>query len=52
MPPLDRRLLRREYERAVDYASHWALKTLFIQKMDSAKREYTPVFDALAMRLN
>ena len=45
MPPLDRRLLRREYERAVDYCLSLGLENAFIQKMDSAKREYTPVFD-------
>ena len=45
MPPLDRKLLRREYERAVDYCLSLGLENAFIQKMDSAKREYTPVFD-------
>ena len=45
IPPLDRKLLRREYERAVDYCLSLGLENAFIQKMDSAKREYTPVFD-------
>ena len=45
MPPLNRKLLRREYERAVDYCLSLGLENAFIQKMDSAKREYTPVFD-------
>ena len=33
------------YERAVDYCLSLGLENAFIQKMDSAKREYTPVFD-------
>ena len=45
IPPLNRKLLRREYERAVDYCLSLGLENAFIQKMDSAKREYTPVFD-------
>lgn len=45
MPPLDRKLLRREYERAVDYCLSLGLENAFIQEMGSAKREYTPVFD-------
>ena len=45
MPPLDRRLLRREYDRAVDYCLSLGLENVFIQKMDSARREYTPIFD-------
>lgn len=43
--PLDRKLLQREYDRAVDYALSRGLTNVLIQKLSSASLEYTPVFD-------
>lgn len=43
--PLDRRLLKREYGRAVDYALSLGFENLFIQELDSASAVYTPEFD-------
>ena len=45
MPPLNRKLLQREYDRAVDYCLSLGFENVMIQELDSAKSEYTPVFD-------
>ncbi len=44
-PPLDRRLLRREYKRAVEYGFSIGLENILTQEMSSATAEYTPIFD-------
>lgn len=43
--PLDRRLTRAEYSRAVDHALALGLDNLFIQKMSSADSAFTPEFN-------
>ena len=43
--PLDRRLTKAEYDRAVDYAVAKGFENIFIQELSSAKNDYTPVFD-------
>ena len=43
--PLDRRLTRGEYSRAVDYAIGLGLSNVFIQKLSSADSAFTPDFD-------
>ena len=47
MPPLNRKLLKREYERAVDYCISKGFTNVFIQKMSSAERIYTPDFNIM-----
>ena len=44
-PPLDRRLTRREYERAIDYALQKGLVNTLIQRPGAATLAYTPEFD-------
>lgn len=44
-PPLDRRLMRREYERAIDYALQRGLVNALIQEPGAATLAYTPEFD-------
>ncbi len=46
-PPLDRRLTRREYDRAVEYSCYLGFENVLIQQLDSALEEYTPVFDGV-----
>ena len=43
--PLDRRLTRAEYRRAVAYAESLGFTNVFIQKRSSASGEFTPEFD-------
>ncbi len=43
--PLKRKLLKREYERAIDYAIMHDLTNVFIQDLSSADKGYTPEFD-------
>ena len=43
--PLDRRLTKAEYGRAVDYAISIGMTNVFIQKLSSADSAYTPDFD-------
>ena len=43
--PLDRRLTRGEYRRAVDYAVSLGFTNVFIQKLSSASSEFTPDFN-------
>ena len=43
--PLDRRITRAEYERAVDHALSIGFINLFIQKRSSAESEFTPEFN-------
>lgn len=43
--PLNRKLLIREYNRAIEYALHRGMQNVLIQKLSSASLEYTPVFD-------
>lgn len=45
MPFLNRRLTKREYERAVEHAVSRGLENAFIQKGGSADAAYTPAFD-------
>lgn len=42
--PLDRRLLRREYERAVAHCISLGFSNVYIQGLDSANASYTPLF--------
>ena len=44
-PPLNRRLTRREYDRAVDYCLELGLKNVLIQELSAASSAYTPAFD-------
>lgn len=44
-PPLNRKLLKREYDRAVHFCLDLGLQNVMIQELSSAKPEYTPVFD-------
>lgn len=46
-PPLDRRLMKREYRRAVEYGLSLGLENILIQEMSSATAAYTPVFDGI-----
>ena len=48
--PLDRKLLRREYDRAVDYALQKGLRNVHIQKLSSATLDYTPILDGTVIR--
>lgn len=43
--PLERKLLRREYERAIDHALRRGLDNVFIQQLSAATMDYTPNFD-------
>ncbi len=43
--PLDRRLLRREYRRALDYAMSLGFTNIYTQRLDSADSFYTPEFN-------
>ena len=45
-PPLDRKLLRREYARAVDYCLALGFTNVYIQSLDAADASFTPVFAA------
>lgn len=47
--PLDRRLTRGEYERALDYAISKGFENVFIQRRSSADNAYTPDFGADAV---
>jgi len=49
MPFLNRRLTKREYDRAVEYALLRGLEDVFIQKGGSADAAYTPAFDGSIM---
>lgn len=42
MPPFDRRLLPREYKRAVDYALSLGFEHVYTQMLDSAQSAYVP----------
>lgn len=44
-PPLNRRLTKREYQRAVDYCLSLGLTQVFVQEMEAADAAYTPLFD-------
>ena len=43
-PPLDRRLMKREYDRAVDYALALGFTNLLLQERSSAESGFTPEF--------
>lgn len=43
--PLDRRLTKAEYDRAVDHALSLGFENVFIQKLSSAESAYTPEFN-------
>ena len=43
-PPLDRRLMKREYDRAVDYALYLGFTNLLLQERSSAEGGFTPEF--------
>lgn len=42
--PLNRRLLKREYDRAVEYCVEKGFSNVFVQHFSSADRAFTPVF--------
>lgn len=44
-PPLNRRLTRREYQRAVDYCLSLGFTRVFVQELEAADGAYTPPFD-------
>lgn len=44
-PPLNRRLTRREYQRAMDYCLSLGLTRVFVQEEGAADPAYTPPFD-------
>jgi len=44
-PPLDRRLTRREYNRAVDYLLKLGLESGYVQELSAADESYVPSFD-------
>lgn len=44
-PPLNRRILKREYERAVDYALSLGFMNIYIQDMTSAEEKFIPDFN-------
>lgn len=44
-PPLNRRLLKREYKRAVDYALSLGFENIYTQSLSSASAEFTPEFN-------
>lgn len=44
-PPIDRRLLRREYDRAVDCCIRLGLKNVYLQEAGSASKDFVPPFD-------
>lgn len=43
--PLNRKLLKREYDRAIDYCLQLGFKNVRIQSLSSAESEYVPLFD-------
>ena len=43
--PLTRRLMRREYERALDYALSLGFTNIYAQKLTSADSAFTPEFN-------
>lgn len=43
--PLNRRILKREYDRAVDYAMGLGFKNIWLQGLSSANSAFTPAFD-------
>jgi len=43
--PLNRKLLRREYDRAIDYCLQLGFENVKIQELSSAEAEYVPLFD-------
>jgi len=45
MPPLNRRLKRREYDRVVDFLCDSGQTDGYVQELSSAKEEYIPPFD-------
>ena len=42
--PLNRRLLKREYDRAVEYCVEKGFSNVFVQHFSSADSAFTPVF--------
>lgn len=44
-PPLNRKLLRREYNRAIDYALSLGFTNIYMQKMSSAQKDFIPEFN-------
>lgn len=46
-PPLNRRLLRREYARALDYAVDLGFTNLLVQELASANSSFTPDFNCV-----
>ncbi len=43
-PPLDRKLMKKEYERAIDYCISLGFQNVLIQSLASADSSYTPIF--------
>ncbi|MEG1547734.1 MAG: radical SAM protein [Clostridia bacterium] len=44
-PPLNRRLLKSEYQRAIDYCCLLGFENVMIQEQDASSTEYTPDFN-------
>ena len=44
-PPLDRKLKKREYDRALDYALSLGFINIYMQSLASAKSSFTPAFN-------
>lgn len=44
-PPLSRRLIRREYDRAMDYCLQKGFVNAYIQQLSAASGDYTPQFN-------
>ena len=44
-PELQRRITKREYEKAVDCLIELGFENVFLQELDSAQKQYIPDFD-------
>lgn len=51
-PELNRRLLRREYEAVIEHALSLGIQNGYYQQLESAKSDYTPVFDGSGLSEN
>ena len=45
MPPLDRRVTAREYDKVIDYMASTGFEAIYIQERDSADQRFIPPFD-------
>ena len=44
-PELQRRITEREYEKVLSYCEELGFKNVFVQDLDSAKKNFIPDFD-------